>query len=91
MILDEMKVKEDIVYDKVTGNVIGFCNLRTINDELLQAECDTTGSVTADLLFPIVWEGIHIVENTGLKVIAWGKSKQEILQDAWITERWYCV
>ena len=38
ILLDEMKVKEDIVYDKMTGNIIGFCNLGTINDELLQYE-----------------------------------------------------
>ena len=38
IILDEMKVKEDIVYDK-TANIIGFCNhLGKINDELLQYE-----------------------------------------------------
>lgn len=100
MLLDEMKIKEDIVYDKFTGNVIGFCNLGTINDELLQLEnvADihppvakqilavmirgvffkfefplahfSTEGVTADLLFPLVWEGIRIVESTGLKVIA---------------------
>ena len=38
IILDEMKVKENIVYDKTTGNIIGFCNLGKINDELLQYE-----------------------------------------------------
>ena len=100
ILLDEMKVKEDIVYDKFTGNVIGFCNLGTISDELLQLENTTdihppvakqilaimirgvffkfdfplahfsTEGVTADLLFPIVWEGIRVVESTGLKVIA---------------------
>ena len=100
ILLDEMKVKEDIVYDKFTGNMIGFCNLGTINDELLQLENTTdihppvakqilaimirgvffkfdfplahfsTEGVTADLLFPIVWEGIRVVESTGLKVIA---------------------
>ena len=37
IILDEMKVKEDIVYDKTTGN-IGFCNLGNINDQLLHYE-----------------------------------------------------
>ena len=36
IVLDEMKVKEDIVYDKTTRNVIGFCNLGIINDELIQ-------------------------------------------------------
>lgn len=95
-----MKMKEDIVYDKISGDIIGFCNLGSLNDELLQAECDTdayppvakhilavmirgllfkfefplahfsTENITADLLYPIIWEGIRLVESTGLKVIA---------------------
>ena len=36
--LDEMKIKEDIVYDKTTGNMIGFCNLGSINDDLMRCE-----------------------------------------------------
>ena len=36
-----MKVKEDIVYDKLTGSINGFCNLGAINDELIQFECKT--------------------------------------------------
>ncbi len=38
ILIDEMKIKEDIVYEKVSGEVIGFCNLSRINDELLQCE-----------------------------------------------------
>ena len=38
---DEMNVNEDIVYDKASGDIIGFCNLESLNDELLQAERDT--------------------------------------------------
>ncbi len=90
----------DIVYDKLTGSINGFCNLGAINDELLQFEHNadshppiakqilvvmirrlffkfdfplahlSTEGVTADLLYPIVWEGIRLVESTGLKVIA---------------------
>ena len=88
IVLDEMKIKEDIVFDKHSGNIIGFCNLGSINDDLLKAERDadahppvskqilavmvrgiffkfdfplahfSTEGITADLLFPIVWEGI---------------------------------
>ena len=102
LILDEMKVKQNLVYNKFTGAVIGFTNLGSINDELLQLEHDcqadephtsvatqllvvmvrgiffkldfpyahfATKGVTADLLFPIVWEAIRRVETIGLKVI----------------------
>ena len=102
LIVDEMKVKESLVYDKYTGGVTGFTNVGKINDDLLQLERDcqaetgpapvathllvlmvrgllfklnfpfahfaTTG-VTADLLFPIVWESIRLLESIGLKVM----------------------
>ena len=101
ILLDEMKIKEDIVYDKYSGNMIGFCNLGNLNDDLIEAErigTDahppiakqiltvmvrgvffkfefplahfSTEGITADLLFPIVWDGVASVESTGLKVIA---------------------
>ena len=38
ILLDEMKIKENLVYDKFTGGVIGFINLGNINDELLSFE-----------------------------------------------------
>ena len=95
MLLHAMKVTADIVYDKHSGYIIGFCNLGT---ELLQFECNTdihpvakqtsvvmihglcfkldyphahfsTEGVTADLLFPIVCDGIRTVESTGWKLI----------------------
>ena len=103
LVLDEMKVKENLVYDKYTGGVVGFTSLGSINDELLRLEHDCQGDsmlpasiakqllvvmvrgiffklefpyahfasrgVTADLLFPIVWEAIRQIEAIGLKVI----------------------
>lgn len=38
LLLDEMHVKEDLVYDKHSGAMIGFANLGDINDHLLQFE-----------------------------------------------------
>ena len=103
LLIDEMKIKKDIVYDKFSGDIIGFCNLGNINDELLKFEqqvdsdshyppvakhilavmvrgtflkCDfplahfATDAISADLLYPIVWEGVRLVESCGLKVIA---------------------
>ena len=102
IIFDEMKVKENLVYDKYTGSVIGFINIGQINNDLLALEQEfkrdgahapianhllvlmvrgiffklefplahfaTTG-VTADQLFPIIWEGVRQVESVGLKVL----------------------
>ncbi len=41
LILDEMKLKEDLVYDKKTGKIIGFTSLGDVNDLFnnLEKEC----------------------------------------------------
>jgi hypothetical protein len=36
--MDEMKIHEDLVYDKTRENLFGFVNLGTINDELRELE-----------------------------------------------------
>ena len=38
--LDEMKSKEDIVYDKNTGEMIGFINLGDINNAIQDLQRD---------------------------------------------------
>lgn len=38
LLLDEMYIREDLVYNKHTGKLIGFCNLGEINDHLLSFE-----------------------------------------------------
>lgn len=36
--MDEMKIKEDIIYDKYSGHLIGFTSLGEVNDMLLNME-----------------------------------------------------
>ena len=98
LILDEMKIKEGLVYNKYSGEIIGFTHLGDINDELMKLEQDgdhppvathvlalmvrgllfklefpyahfATRSVTADAIFPIMWEAVRILEGAGLKVL----------------------
>lgn len=38
LVVDEMKVKENLVYDKYTGEIVGFISLGDINDQLLELE-----------------------------------------------------
>ena len=38
LLLDEVKVKENQVYDKGTGEIVDFTSLGTVNGELLQLE-----------------------------------------------------
>ena len=38
LLLDEMHIREDVVFDKHTGVMIGFTNLGDINDHLVQFE-----------------------------------------------------
>ena len=98
LILDEMKLKEGIVYNKTSGSVIGFTSIGDINDDLLKLEREEehhhlakqvlvlmvrgtmfklsfpyahfgTEGITADLLYPIVWEAVRRLEVNGIKVI----------------------
>ena len=38
LLLDEMHIREDLVFDKQTGTMVGFAHLGEINDHLLQFE-----------------------------------------------------
>lgn len=38
MIVDEMKIHEDLVFDKHGRNLLGFINLGTVNEQLQQLE-----------------------------------------------------
>ena len=38
LILDEMKIKEGLVYNKYSGEIIGFTHLGDINDKLMKLE-----------------------------------------------------
>ena len=40
LLLDEMKVKEGLVYHKYSGKIIGFTSLGDVNDELVKMEKD---------------------------------------------------
>ncbi len=102
---DEMRIKENLVYDQV----IGYVDIGNINNELLKFEeackheaCETPGSLrlplgkhmldfmvrrlfiklnfpfaqfgtqslSADQLFPLVWEAVQNLEAADLKVVA---------------------
>ena len=38
VIIDEMKIHEDLVFDKTGCNLLGFVNLGTVNEQLQQME-----------------------------------------------------
>ena len=41
LLINEMKIKEGLVYNKHSGEIIGFTNLGDVNDELLRIENDS--------------------------------------------------
>ena len=98
LLIDEMKVKEGLVYNKHTGEIVGFTSLGDINDTLLQIEQEgeqpqvakqlltlmvrgimfklnfpyahfASRGATGDILFPLVWEAIHRLESSEIKVL----------------------
>ena len=46
LLMDEMYIREDIVYGKHSGKMIGFSNLGSVNNHLLQFEQNTEMSST---------------------------------------------
>ncbi len=99
---DEMKIKEDWVFDKHSCTLIGFTNVGDVNDILDKVEQQTdktshcnvsthmflfmvrgmfstlefpyahfaTKGISADSLYPIVWEAVQRLECCGMNVIA---------------------
>ena len=43
LVFDEVRIKEDLVYDKHSSQIIGFVNLGNINNQLLELERSQTG------------------------------------------------
>ena len=41
---DEVKIKEDLVYDKHSGELVGFVNVGDVNNQLLQFEREWTSN-----------------------------------------------
>ena len=76
ILIDEMKVKEGLVFNKHSGAIIGYTNLGNINDQLLQIEKDGEQPVLAKHVLVVMVRGImfnstfpmHILELEMLQV-----------------------
>ena len=61
LILDEMKIQEDLVYDKTGQRLHGFVNLGDVNNDLQKLEsqvaCDPvpSGNIATHMLTLMVW------------------------------------
>lgn len=56
LLVDEIKVKEGLVYNKYTGGIVGFTSLGDINQQLLALEQDNEyPPVVKQLLVVMVW------------------------------------
>ena len=101
--LDEMKIREDLVFDKHSCSLLGFVNLGDVTNALddFERRCKNedesndkvathilsfmvrgifsnldfpyahlpTEGATADQLFPIVWDAVRNLEESGFKVM----------------------
>lgn len=53
LVIDEMKVKEDIVYDKNSCELLGYVNLGDVTNQLLQFEKRCTDQDVSDYIPPV--------------------------------------
>lgn len=51
ILIDEMKIKQDLVYDKHTGQIIGFTSLGNINDMLSEMEQSCEKKISTSTCF----------------------------------------
>ena len=72
LLLDEVHIKEDLVYDKHSGSLIGFANIRDINNHLMNFERSSTSIASSVLmimvraLWPIWMNGkVHLKQKEG--------------------------
>jgi hypothetical protein len=102
LVFDEVRIKEDLVYDKHSLKIIGFVDLGNVSNQLLRLQRLETGrmeqciakhmlvfmmrnlfsklefpyaqfpcsSLSADLIFPLVWDCVKRLESYGFKVMA---------------------
>ena len=65
LVMDEMYVKEDLVYNKHSGELVGFANLGETNEQLLQfqREKDGTTPALAKTMFVIMVRGFFVRLN----------------------------
>ena len=49
LIMDEMKIKRGLVYRKHTGDLVGFCDLSTVNQDLDELAADVESNATPKL------------------------------------------
>ena len=88
---DEVKIKEDLVYDKHSGDLVGFTNLGEVNNQLLAFEQAGTlprpqlathilmfmvGGILSDLEFPYAQFPCTSVTAEQLYPLVWGCVRQ---------------
>ena len=60
LLLDEMKIKESLVYDKIGAKVIGFVDLGSVNNQLLEFEQSCNNPPIATHMLVLMVRGIFI-------------------------------
>lgn len=58
LLIDEMKVKEGLVYNKHTGEIVGFTSLGDVNDDLLRLEQEGEHPLVAKYVLALMVRGI---------------------------------
>lgn len=58
LLVDEMKVKEGLVYNKHTGEIVGFTSLGNVNDDLLRLEQEGEHPLVAKYVLALMVRGI---------------------------------
>ena len=58
ILFDEMKIKADLVYDKHSGELIGYCNLDKVGNQMLEMSAKDDESEIAEQVLDLMLRGI---------------------------------
>ena len=58
VILDEMKIREDLVFDR-NGSVTGFVDIGRVNNDLRQLECKTDDNMD-EIATRLLWSEVYL-------------------------------
>ena len=64
--MDEVHIKDDLIYDKHEGTLVGFANLGDTNNHLLQFEASLSGDSACQL--HVGFDGSRSVRKTELPI-----------------------
>ena len=64
ILFDEIKVKSELVYDKNSGELIGYCNLDKVGNQIMEFEKCSKTDCESDVESLCLWSWYEALQET---------------------------